>query len=225
MNANAPQSVPTVAAVLFDLDGTLVDTAPDLAAALNQVRSEAGFDALPMDAIRPVVSHGAKAMIERGFDMQADAPGFETLRLRLLAVYRRRLAQESRVFAAMEPVLREMESRSLPWGIVTNKPAWLTDPLVKALALTERAACVISGDTAARPKPHPDSLLLAAERLGVAPETCLYVGDAERDIEAGRAAGMRTLVALFGYLDADDQPATWDADGAIEQPGDLLAWL
>jgi phosphoglycolate phosphatase len=180
---------------------------------------------IPPRIWRPVVAVSLKKMIERGFDMQADAPGFETLRLRLLAVYRRRLAQESRVFAAMEPVLREMESRSLPWGIVTNKPAWLTDPLVKALALTERAACVISGDTAARPKPHPDSLLLAAERLGVAPETCLYVGDAERDIEAGRAAGMRTLVALFGYLDADDQPATWDADGAIEQPGDLLAWL
>ncbi len=220
-----PVAAQKIRAVLFDLDGTLVDTAPDLVASLNQLRGEEGLDPANYDTIRDVVSHGAKAMIETGFGIDAGHPQFENRRQRLLQIYSGRVAAESAVFPELEPVLEALEARAIPWGIVTNKPAWLTDPLVHALGLRPRAACVISGDTAARAKPHPDPLLLAASQLGIACEQCLYVGDAERDITAGRAAGMQTAVALFGYIGPQDRPDTWGADRCAQSAGDILQWI
>ncbi len=214
-----------IRAVLFDLDGTLADTAPDLAWALNQVRREQGLEPLPYDRIRPAVSHGSRALIERGFSLAPDDPRFEPLRRRLLDLYRANLARETRLFDGMDEVLAELEARGLRWGVVTNKPAWLTEPLLAALELDHRAAAIVSGDTVDQRKPHPAPLIHACELAGTDAAHCLYVGDARRDIEAGRAAGMHTLVALFGYLDEDDDPATWSADALVTTPADILRWI
>lgn len=211
--------------VLFDLDGTLVDTAPDLAWSLNQVRAEQGLEALPFDTIRPHASHGARALIRCGFELDEDQVGYEPLRQRLLTIYEDNIARESRLFPGMAPLLAELESRAIRWGVVTNKPARFTDPLIAALGLAARTACVVSGDTTLNSKPHPEPLLHASRVVGVSTEDCLYVGDAERDIVAGRDAGMKTLVALFGYLGADDRPQDWQADGLIERPLEILEWL
>ncbi|MEZ5541937.1 MAG: phosphoglycolate phosphatase [Pseudomonadota bacterium] len=211
--------------VLFDLDGTLLDTAPDLAAALNTVLLEHGRSALPFAAIRPVVSHGGAALIELGFGLAREHPEFEPLRARLLEVYRANLSRQTRPFAGMEAVLAALEARGLNWGVVTNKPAWLTEPLLRDLALYDRAVCVVSGDTLAQRKPHPAPLLLACRLAGSEPAQCVYIGDAERDVAAGRNAGMQTLVALFGYLQAHDDPRAWQASGSVSTPGGVLEWL
>ena len=211
--------------VLFDLDGTLLDTAPDLAAALNTVLEENQRPTLPLASIRPVVSHGGIALIKLGFGLPPDDPHFEPLRQRLLTVYRENISRHTTLFTGMETVLQALEQRGLNWGVVTNKPAWLTDPLLKDLQLYNRAACVVSGDTLQERKPHPAPLLHACKLANSSPEQCLYVGDAQRDIEAGENAGMYTMVALFGYFTAEDQPHGWGATQTIEAPGDLLAWL
>jgi phosphoglycolate phosphatase len=211
--------------VLFDLDGTLLDTAPDLAAALNTVLQENRRAALPYAAIRPVVSHGGMALIQLGFSMDPSDPEFEALRQRLLMVYRDNLSTLTRPFPGMEPLLETLEARGLNWGIVTNKPAWLTEPLLQDLGLFERAACIVSGDTLGERKPHPAPMLHACAQAGSAPGQCVYIGDAQRDIEAGNKAGMYTLVALFGYLQATDAPHSWGASGCISEPAELLAWL
>jgi len=215
----------TIETVLFDLDGTLLDTAPDLADALNAVLRANGRAPLPFEAIRPVVSHGGRALIERGFGLDPEHPDFEPLRRQLLDRYQAHIADRTRPFPGMEDVLASLEARGMDWGVVTNKPGWLTEPLLRALGLLDRPACVVSGDTLAERKPHPAPLLHACELTGRTPAECLYVGDARRDIEAGRNAGMPTLVALFGYFLDDDRPETWGADGLIEHPADLLAWL
>ncbi len=214
-----------VQAVLFDLDGTLLDTAPDLVQALNRVLAEQGRRSLPFDTVRPAVSHGARALIALGFGLSRESPDFEPLRRRLLELYRADLATHTRLFPGMESVLQDMERRGIAWGVVTNKPAWLTEPLMAAMGLADRAACVVSGDTTGNSKPHPEPLLHACRQAGAEPGHSLYVGDAPRDIEAGRAAGLRTLVALFGYLAPGDQPESWGADGAIGRPEELLEWL
>jgi phosphoglycolate phosphatase len=211
--------------LLFDLDGTLLDTAPDLAEALNATLTANGREPLPFEAIRPVVSHGGRALIERGFGMNPDEPGFERLRRQLLDYYENHICDRTRLFPGMEDLLRTLEQRNIPWGVVTNKPGWLTNPLMHCLGLMERAATVISGDTLNRSKPDPAPLLHACIGLGIEPERCIYIGDAERDILAGRNAGMRTLVALFGYLADDDRPEHWQADGMIAHPMDALDWL
>ena len=211
--------------VLFDLDGTLLDTAPDLAAALNTVLLENQREALPLAVIRGVVSHGGIALIRLGFKLDESHPEFEVLRQRLLTVYRDNLSNRTRPFPGITESLEQLEQRGLNWGIVTNKPAWLTDPLLKDLGLFDRAACVVSGDTLAQRKPHPAPMLHACALAGSKPEHCVYVGDAQRDIEAGRNAGMHTMIALFGYLRNEDRPHEWDADSMIEQPQDLLDWL
>jgi phosphoglycolate phosphatase len=216
---------PASSCILFDLDGTLLDTAPDMAGALNQLLAERGQQALTSDAIRPHVSHGAAALVRLGFGLAPEDFGFNELRDRFLSIYASRIAQDTRLFPGMEDLLRRIETHAVPWGVVTNKPAWLTEPLMGALALDARAAAVVSGDSATRNKPHPDTLLLACERIGVAPEGCLYVGDAERDIEAGRRAGMRTLAAGFGYISDRDQPGLWGADGVVWHAGDIVQWL
>lgn len=211
--------------VLFDLDGTLADTAPDLAYALNTLRGEYGIPPLTFAEIRPHVSHGAAALVKLGFNAAPDSPHFPALRQRLLDIYESHLTRETRLFSGMEEVLVTLERRAVKWGVVTNKPAWLTKPLLQQLRLLERAATVVSGDTTERKKPYPDPMFHAAKEAGLRAEECLYVGDAHRDIEAGRRAGMRTLVALFGYIGKDDQPQTWGADGMVRSPADILHWL
>lgn len=211
--------------LLFDLDGTLLDTAPDLAGALNATLEANGRAPLPFEAIRPVVSHGGRALIERGFGWTPDAPDFERVRGELLDYYQRHICEHTRLFPGMGDLLDALEQRDIPWGVVTNKPGWLTTPLLDALGLLQRAASVVSGDTLARSKPDPAPLLHACASIGVPPAQCIYIGDAERDIEAGRNAGMRTLVALFGYLSDADHPDTWQADGMIAHPLQALDWL
>ena len=211
-------------ALLLDLDGTLLDTAPDMGGALNRLRAESGLEPLPAAVIRPVVSHGAMRLVKLGFP-DAEGDEFERLRLRFLELYSRFLAVDTQLFPGIDAVLAELEERSIPWGVVTNKPGWLTDPLMAALGLDRRAACVVSGDTVAERKPHPLPLLHAAERIGLAPSDCLYVGDAERDIQAGRAAGMTTVVAAYGYIASDDEPRRWDSTGIVEHPLELLDWI
>ena len=216
---------PPRACVLFDLDGTLLDTAPDLAAALNRLRRERGDPELPPAAIRPTVSHGSPGMLKLGFGLEPDDARYAELNQRFLELYRAAIAVHTTLFPGMAEVLAHLETAGIPWGVVTNKPGWLTEPLLKTLALWPRAACVVSGDTLDKRKPDPEPLWHACELAGVAPDRALYVGDAERDMQAGNRAGMITLVAGFGYLGAGDRPEDWGADGLLEQPSDLLDWL
>ena len=211
--------------ILFDLDGTLLDTAPDLAVALNTVLRENRRDPLPLEAIRPAVSHGGMALIRLGFGLDPPDQSFEPLRQRLLAVYRDNLSALTRPFPGMETLLEALEARGLNWGVVTNKPAWLTNPLLRDLGLFARAACVVSGDTLSECKPHPAPMLHASKQAGSEPGQCVYIGDAQRDIEAGNNAGMHTLVALFGYIQKTDAPHSWGASDSIGAPGELLTWL
>lgn len=211
------------AAVLFDLDGTLADTAPDLAAALNAVLVEEGRDELPFATVRPWVSWGALRLIRLAFGEDLRDTELERLRRRLLVCYESGLCRESRVFPGVDAVLESFEQSGIPWGVVTNKPGWLTEPLLAALGLAERAGTVISGDTLPYAKPHPMPLLHGARELGVPPERCVYVGDAARDIEAGRAAGMYTVAALWGYIPTGEEPVAWSADRVISEPAELAA--
>jgi phosphoglycolate phosphatase len=211
--------------VLFDLDGTLADTAPDLAHALNLLRAERALDPLDYALIRAEASHGSLALIRLGFERGPGDPGFDELRRRFLDIYAEHLCEHTRLFPGTAELLNELDARGLTWGIVTNKPAFLTDPLVDRLGLSGRAACVVSGDTTTNRKPHPEPMLHACRLAGREPAQCLYVGDAERDIEAGRQAGMPTAVALFGYIRDYEDPAGWGADAAIREPLELLDWL
>ena len=220
-----PATRPALRTVLFDLDGTLLDTAPDLAHALNQVLIGQGRAPLPFARIRPVVSHGGKALIELGFGIDERDASFAALRRQLLDVYRENLARETRPFPGMTDVLERIRARDLNWGVVTNKPAWLTEPLLRELGLFDQAACIVSGDTLEERKPHPAPMLHACRLAGSEAAECLYVGDAERDIEAGRNAGMHTLVALFGYLLDGDDPAAWQADGMVQDPLEIIDWV
>ena len=210
--------------VLFDLDGTLLDTARDMAGALNDLRCEEGLSPLPFAAIRPHASHGSTALVQAGFGL---TPGdaFEAMRQRFLDRYATRIARETRLFPGGEALLLALEQAGLKWGVVTNKPAYLTDPLMAALELTPRAACIVSGDTLPQRKPHPAPLLHGAAQAGIDPAACVYVGDAERDVQAALAAGMTALVAHFGYLADTDRPDTWGAHGSVHSMGDIAIWL
>ncbi len=219
------EPVRPIGAVLFDLDGTLLDTAPDLAGALNRLRARHGQPPLPYASIRPFASHGSFALTRLGFDFAEDSPEFEPTRLALLDVYHAHVADETTLFPGMDALLRAIEQAGLRWGIVTNKPGWLTEPLLAKLDLGLMPACVVSGDTLPERKPHPAPLLYAAERIDCAPASCLYVGDAARDIEAGKRAGMQTLVAAYGYIGPDDDPLAWEADGIVASPADIATWL
>jgi 2-phosphoglycolate phosphatase len=210
--------------VLFDLDGTLLDTAPDMAAALNRLRIAEGLEALPYVQIRPLVSHGAPRLLRLAFG-EPEAERHEALRRRFLDFYRAALAVHTRLFDGFEAVLSAIERSGLRWGIVTNKPGWLAAPLVAEVGLAERCACLVAGDTLAERKPHPLPLLHAAGLLGLEPRECAYVGDAERDVQAARNAGMIPLVAGFGYLGDGDDPVAWRADAVFARPEDLVDWL
>jgi N-acetyl-D-muramate 6-phosphate phosphatase len=211
-------------AALFDLDGTLLDTAPDMAAALNLLRLEMALAPLPFALIRPQVSNGAIAMVRTAFP-EAAGDEFERLRRRFLDIYSANLAVHTRLFPGFEAVLQRLEECAIPWGVVTNKAAWLTEPLLLALGLRHRAGCVLSGDTLPERKPHPRPLLVAAEQLGRAPAECVYLGDALRDVQAANGAGMCALGAQFGYLDPLDEPHGWPVAGWLAVPQDLLPWL
>lgn len=211
-------------AVLFDLDGTLLDTAPDMVGALNRLRLEEGREPLPFADVRAHVSHGAVRLVTVGFP-GVTGEEFERLRQRFLALYAAHLAIDTCLFPGVAAVLSRLEADGVPWGVVTNKPGWLTDPLLERLQLAQRSCCVVSGDTVAERKPHPLPLLHAAACSGVAAERCVYVGDAERDIVAGRAAGMQTVVAAYGYVGVDDVPANWNAHGIVQRPEELLDWV
>jgi len=218
-------SSPQIQTVLFDLDGTLLDTAPDLAQALNATLQANGRAALPFEQIRPVVSHGGSALIRLGFRLERQHPQFAPLHTQFLDYYQAHIADRTRLFPGMEEVLQHIEAHGLSWGVVTNKPGWLTEPLLAALDLQRRAAGVVCGDTLTECKPHPAPLLHACKLIGTLPGQCIYVGDAERDVKAGHDAGMATLVALFGYLTESDCPEDWGASALIQQPADILAWL
>ena len=212
-------------AVLFDLDGTLVDTAPDLGFALNSLLEEEGHSALPHAAIRPVASNGSAGLLGLGFGLTADDAAFRPLQQRFIRLYQDNIARGSVLFPGMPDVLNFLEQANITWGIVTNKPAFLTDPLVKFLNLSDRAACIVSGDTTSHAKPHPAPMLHACALISVTPEHCLYIGDAARDIEAGKNARMTTIAARYGYISDTDNPDAWQADGYIDAPGDLLKWF
>lgn len=214
-----------IRSVLFDLDGTLADTAPDLAFALNETLARYGRSPLAPELIRPQVSHGGTALIRLGFGLGPGHPGFEERRDHLLRTYRANLHRTTRLFPNMETLLQRLDGHAIGWGVVTNKPSWLTEPLIAAMGLSQRAACVVCGDTLERRKPDPEPILHACERAGVRPDQCVYVGDAERDILAGRRAGTRTLIAAFGYLGESDRPDDWGADGAVADPLEILDWL
>lgn len=214
-----------VRAVLFDLDGTLADTAADLAGALNRVRADRSLPPVALEVLRPHASHGARGMLGAAFGIGRESPDFETLRDMFLNHYAAALCDKTTLFDDAERVLAEIERRGLRWGIVTNKAARFTVPLLERLALSARTVAIVCGDTTANAKPHPEPLLAAAAMLKIDPSDCVYVGDAERDIIAGRAAGMKTLIASYGYLGADDLPEGWAADGAIHSLTELLEWL
>lgn len=207
--------------VLFDLDGTLADTAPDLANALNAVRETHQLQPLSLETIRPTVSLGGAAMVKLAFGLEEQDEGFAAIRDEFLDYYRDNIANESTLFEGMEDVLQALEKKKIDWGIVTNKTTWLTTPLVKALELDRRTNCIVCGDTTAYRKPHPAPVIHACKLLQSSPNETVYIGDAERDIEAGRRAGTKTLVALYGYIEAGSDPVSWQADGLINSPREI----
>lgn len=207
-------------AILFDLDGTLADTAPDLAAAINLLRTVRGLEPTPYEVLRPQASHGARGMIGVSFGLAPQDEGFEELRQGFFSNYEAAMSVHSTLFEGVHELLSGIADAGLRWGIVTNKPARFTDPLVPQIGL-DHAGCVVSGDTTPHAKPHPAPLLEAAARLGLAPEDCWYVGDDLRDIQAGHAAGMRTVACQWGYCGAIE-PATWGADHLLASPAELL---
>lgn len=212
-------------AVLFDLDGTFADTAPDLGAALNHVRSLHHLPPLPLEITRLQASHGSAGLLKLGFNVKPDEAEFPALRNAFLAHYTANICVHTTLFPGMAKLINTLEQRGLPWGIVTNKPHRFTQPLMQALGYAKRAACLVSGDTCAHAKPHPEPLLYAAKYIGVAPQNCLYIGDDKRDIEAGRAAGMGTLIALFGYIDPHADLNAWHATASIATPLELIEYL
>ncbi len=212
-------------AVMFDLDGTLVDTAQDLAYALNQTLEDFGQNQLPFEKIRPVVSHGGTALIRLGFDLEPEHPDFEKYRQHLLKIYQDNICRESVLFEGMDTLLGYLENNDMTWGIVTNKPSWLTDPLMNQMGLDKRAASIVSGDTCTHNKPHPEPILFACSQAQVSPEKTFYIGDALRDIEAGNAAGCITVSALFGYIQEHDIPEQWPADHSVNHPLEIIDLL
>ena len=214
-----------VDAVLFDLDGTFADTAPDLGEALNHVLSLRGVPALPLATIRLQASHGSPGLLKLGLGIEADAPDYKELREAFLQHYEAHICDRTKLFPGMAALIAELEERDLPWGIVTNKPHRYTVPLMERLGYAKRAACLVSGDTCEHAKPHPMPLLHAATLMGVEPSRCLYLGDDLRDMEAAQAAGMIGIIASYGYLDPASSASAWPAAGSVQTPFALMRYL
>lgn len=210
--------------ILFDLDGTLVDTAEDLAAALNRCRMGRGLPPTPPQQVRAWTSHGARGLIKRSFGMEPSDDGYAQLRAEFLDHYERAVCVHSRLYEGVEQTLAAIEAADRLWGVVTNKPARFTGPLLRALGLEHRAACAVSGDTAARPKPDPAPILHALAQCGCEAGAAVYVGDDLRDVQAGRAAGVATVAAAYGYSAELEDVRSWQADLVIDRPQDLLGW-
>lgn len=215
-------STSPVRAVLFDLDGTLIDSAPDLAGAANDMRVDRDLPALPFGDLRPMVGSGARGMVGRAFDIGPQDEGFLALRDEFLSRYESRLTRETIVFDGVLPLLAALDAKMVPWGIVTNKATRYSEPIVHALGLARRARVLVCGDTTPHAKPHPAPLLEAARRLGIEPIACAYVGDDERDVQAGRAAGMATVAVRWGYLGVGEAIEAWGATHIIHSPDELL---
>jgi len=212
-------------AVLFDLDGTLIDSAPDLGAAVDRMRTERGLSSLPLSHYRPMAGAGARGMLGLAFDMKPDHPDFPAMREEFFANYERCLTERTFAFEGVAELIAQLNARGLPWGVVTNKSERFSLPLTRAMPLFATVGTVVCGDTTPHAKPHPEPLFEAARRMGVTPERCVYVGDDERDIIAGHAAGMGTVAATYGYLGQKAEPASWGAHAAIDTPLALLRWL
>lgn len=214
-----------IRAVLFDLDGTLIDSAPDLGAAADKMRTDRGLASLPLERYRPMAGAGARGMLGEAFGVTPDHPDFLSLREEFFVNYESRMAVLTRVFDGVPEMLAKLVHRGLAWGVVTNKSSRFTEPLTRGMPLFATAATVISGDTTPHSKPHPAPLLEAAARMGLMPRQCIYVGDDERDIAAGRAAGMGTVAATYGYLGAASSYREWGAQAEINSPVQLLQLL
>jgi len=214
-----------IKAVLFDLDGTFADTAPDLAAALNHVRASRELPPLPLEILRPQASHGSRGLLKVGFNIEPEHPEYDTLRSSFLDYYANNIYVHTQLFDGMALLLEELEQRVIPWGIITNKPHRYTLPLMQAMDYAERAACLISGDTCAHSKPHPDPMLKACEIIGVIPSQCLYVGDDLRDMQAANASGMHGIIANYGYVGPNASIDNWNAKGSINNPTELIPYL
>ena len=214
-----------IEAVLFDLDGTLADTAPDLGYALNQQRIARGLSTIPLELIRTEASAGARGLLGLGFNISPSDSDYPDLREEFLDLYAARLCHDTQLFPGVSELLDQLDIRKLPWGIVTNKPARFAKPLIHLLGLSQRAACLISGGDTTHSKPHPEPLLAASHALAVAPDTCIYLGDDMRDVEASLAAGMEPVIARYGYLGNGHPPESWGARYLIDHPRELLAYL
>jgi phosphoglycolate phosphatase len=214
-----------VEAALFDLDGTFADTAPDLAAALNHVRALHDLPPLPIETVRLQASNGSRGLLKLGLDIEPEAPNYDELRDVFLQHYEAHICDHTTLFPGMAALISELERHELPWGIVTNKPHRYTVPLMEKLGYAKRAACLVSGDTCARSKPHPMPLLHAADLIGVAPEDCLFLGDDLRDMEAAQAAGMAGIIATYGYVDPAADLGSWPAAGRVATPFALLRYI
>jgi 2-phosphoglycolate phosphatase len=217
--------VRAVRGVLFDLDGTLIDSAPDLAGAANRLRADHGLEPLPLEMLRPMVGSGARGMVGVAFGVAPGQPRFESLRDAFLAHYEAGLLQRTRPFEGVDEMLSALEAACIPWGIVTNKATRFTRPIVAGLNLAQRAAVVVCGDTTPHSKPHPEPLWHAARAMGLAPEGVVYVGDDLRDAQAARAAGMAMVAATWGYLGLGEPVHSWGADVLMDSPSLLLEWL
>jgi len=215
----------TIRGVLFDLDGTLIDSAPDLGAAADKMRTDRGLPSLPLSHYRPMAGAGARGMLGLGFGMTPDHPDFPVMREEFFQNYERAMTVRTVIFEGVEQLIGALVAADLRWGVVTNKSERFTLPLTAAMPLFASAGAIVSGDTTAHAKPHPAPLLEAARRLGLPPEACVYVGDDERDMMAGRAAGMRTVAATYGYLGAEADTVRWNADASLAEPAGLMPWL
>ena len=214
-----------IEAMLFDLDGTLADTAPDMARTVNLMRGKRGLAPVPLDQVRPYVSRGARGMICSAFGMTTEHPDFQALREEFLDLYGGNLCVDTRLFPGMGELLDKLEANHIAWGVVTNKFERFARPILDELGLGARAAIVVGGDTCPRAKPYPDPLLFAASSIGVAPARTMYVGDDERDVQAARAAGMPVLVAGYGYLGDGPPPEQWKADGIVNSASEIGKWI
>ena len=215
----------TLSCVLFDLDGTLLDTAPDLISCLNQALGMHGLATVEPESVKPFISFGAAAMITEGLKNAVNKDLQSAILETMLDLYQANIAEHTIFFDGMSETLNAIEAQGLKWGVVTNKRERFTKPLMMALNLDDRAACIVSGDTTAYSKPHPEPMLAACKQAGVVPEECVYIGDAAHDISAGKNAQMKTLAAIYGYLNPVDQPETWGADALVETPEQILDWI